>query len=70
MASCLLSQELPDKAREVMVKGLSIWLPSCREKGEGQVGGASASVGPEDEVSNFVVVFYVHCQYSSYYIII
>ena len=34
MASCLLSQQLPDKAREALMKGLSLWLPSCSEKRE------------------------------------
>ena len=34
MASCLLSQQLPDKAREALMKGLILWLPSCSEKRE------------------------------------
>lgn len=34
MASCLLSQQLSDKAREVLMKGLGLWLPSRCGKGE------------------------------------
>ncbi len=36
MASCLLSQQLQDKARETLMKGLCLWLPSCRGK-EGRI---------------------------------
>lgn len=37
MASCLLSQQLPDKAREALMKGLSLWLPGCHGKKEKKV---------------------------------
>ena len=34
LASCLLSQQLQEKAREALMKGLGIWLPSCHGKKE------------------------------------
>ena len=39
MASCLLSQQLQEKARDALMKGLSLWLPSCHGNGEEVSGG-------------------------------
>ena len=34
MASCLLSQQHQEKAKEALMKGLALWLPSYHGKGE------------------------------------
>ena len=35
MAS-LLSQQHQEKAKEALMKGVALWLPSCHGKGEGE----------------------------------
>lgn len=63
MANCLLSQQLPEKAKEALMKGVLLWLPS-RQKKEGQeaaaVGGASET---DLEVFKLLIIQFLKSQF-------